>query len=58
MNHVQSVKRGLVREAEGFEGTEYAVVTALIVAAALAAAVALGVALNGDVASFAQVIHI
>lgn len=58
MNHVQSVKSGLVREADGFEGAEYAVVTALIVGAALAAIAALGVALNGDVVSLSQVIHL
>lgn len=58
MNHVQSVKSGLVREADGFEGAEYAVVTALIVGAALAALAALGVALNGDVVSLSQVIHL
>ena len=58
MNHVQSVKSGMVRDADGFEGVEYAVVTALIVGAALAALAALGVVLNGDVASLSQVIHI
>lgn len=58
MNHMQSAKSGMVRDADGFEGAEYAVVTALIVGAALAALVALGVALNGDIASLSQVIHI
>jgi hypothetical protein len=48
----------MVRDAEGFQGAEYAVVTALIIGAALAALAALGVALNGDVASLSQVIHI
>jgi hypothetical protein len=57
MEHVQSVKRGLVREADGYEGAEYAVVTALIIGAALAAIAALGVALNGDVASISQVVR-
>ncbi len=57
MEHVQSVKRGLVREADGYEGAEYAVVTALIIGAAIAAIAALGVALNGDVASISQVIR-
>ncbi len=58
MNQVQSVKHGLMREADGFEGAEYAFVTVLIVGAVLAAIAALGVALNGDVATLSQVIHI
>jgi Flp pilus assembly pilin Flp len=58
MSHVHSAKRSMVRDAEGFQGAEYAVVTALIIGAALAALAALGVALNGDVASLSQVIHI
>jgi Flp pilus assembly pilin Flp len=57
MNQVQTAKQGFVREADGFEGAEYAVITALIVGAIFAALVGLGVALNGDIASLTQVIH-
>jgi Flp pilus assembly pilin Flp len=57
MSQVRNAKGGLVREAEGFEGVEYAVITTLIVGAILAALVSLGVALNGDLSSLTQVIR-
>lgn len=57
MTNTQTVKQGFIREADGFEGAEYAVMTALIVGAIFAALVGLGVALNGDIASLTQVIH-
>jgi Flp pilus assembly pilin Flp len=57
MSQAHSAKAGFVREADGFEGAEYAVMTALIVGAVFAALVGLGVALNGDIASLTQVVR-
>lgn len=57
MTQVENAKASFIREADGFEGAEYAVMTALIVGAIFAALVGLGVALNGDIASLTQVIH-
>jgi Flp pilus assembly pilin Flp len=57
MSQVRNAKDGLVREADGFEGVEHTLMTALILGAILAALVSIGVALNGDLGSLTQVIH-
>ena len=57
MSQAHTAKAKFVREADGYQGVEYAVVTALIVGATLAAIVALGVALNGDITSISQAIR-
>jgi Flp pilus assembly pilin Flp len=57
MNTIRKELRGIVREADGFEGVEYAALTALIVASIVAALVSLGVALNGNFSTLTQVIR-
>ena len=48
----------LVREADGFEGVEYAAMAALIVSAIIAALVSLGVAVGGTIGTVTNTIQI
>jgi Flp pilus assembly pilin Flp len=48
----------LVREADGFEGVEYAAMTAMIVGAIIGALISLGVAVSGNFGTITQVVQI
>lgn len=48
----------LAREADGFEGVEYAAMTALIVGAILAALISLGIAVTSNVGEVASTVHV
>jgi Flp pilus assembly pilin Flp len=48
----------LVREADGFEGVEYAAMTALLLTAIIAALITLGLAVMGQFAVVTQVVQI
>ena len=48
----------LAREADGFEGVEYAAMTALIIGAIIAALVSLGIAVTGSIGTVSQTVQI
>ncbi len=50
--------RRLVRDADGFEGVEYAAMTALIVGAIVAALISLSLAINGNFETITQTVQI
>jgi len=58
MNGVRRKLARFVREADGFEGIEYAVMTALIVGAILAALLSLGIAMNNQVGDITSIVNL
>ena len=58
MNVVKSSWGRLAREADGFEGVEYAAMTALIIGAILAALISLGIAVTSSVGEVSSTIHV
>lgn len=58
MNVVKGTWGRLVRDADGFEGVEYAAMTALIIGAILAALISLGIAVTSSVGEVSSTIHV
>jgi Flp pilus assembly pilin Flp len=48
----------LAREADGFEGVEYAAMTALIVGAIIAALISLGIAVTGSIGTVTNIVQL
>ncbi len=58
MSVVKMNWRRLVRDADGFEGVEYAAMAALIVGALIAALVSLGIAVTGNFGTITNTVQI
>lgn len=58
MNVVKMNWRRLIRDADGFEGVEYAAMAALIVGALVAALISLGIAVTGNFGTVTNTVQI
>lgn len=58
MNTTNMNWKRLVRDADGFEGVEYAAMAALIVSALVAALVSLGIAVTGNFGTITNTVQI